>query len=137
MCIRDRSRADQLLTRQLSANGARGLAVDTPFRGRSGQWLIPLGRRLPSPDGNFAGVVVATLEPGRLAAFYRAVDVGREGMIWLMHPAGYVLFRQPALSSAAGEPARANPLLGPPPGSSGTLRAAFEPGGTTYLNAYR
>ena len=36
-----------------------------------------------------------------------------------------------------GEPARDNPLLGPPPGSSGTLRAAFEPGGTTYLNAYR
>jgi len=30
------SRADQLLTRQLSANGARGLAVDTPFRGRNG-----------------------------------------------------------------------------------------------------
>jgi PAS domain S-box-containing protein len=131
------SRADQLLTRQLAASGARGLAVDTPFRGRSGQWLIPLGRRLPSPDGKFAGVVVATLDPGRLAEFYRTVDVGREGMIWLMHPAGDVLFRQPAQPGAAGEPARDNPLLGPPPGSSGTLRAALEPGGATYLNAYR
>jgi PAS domain S-box-containing protein len=92
---------------------------------------------LPSPDGRFAGVVVATLEPGRLAEFYGAVDTGREGMIWLMHPAGYVLFRQPAPPGAAGEPARDNPLLGSPPGSSGTLRAAFEPGGPTYLNAYR
>jgi PAS domain S-box-containing protein len=41
------------------------------------------------------------------------------------------------LSGAAGEPARDNPLLAPPRGSSGSLRAAFEPGGATYLNAYR
>ena len=131
------SRADQLLTRQLSANGAQGLAVDAPFQGRSGQWLIPLGRRLPSPDGRFAGVVVATLEPGRLTEFYRAVDVGSDGMIWLIHPAGYVLFRQPPLPGAPAEPARGNPLLAVQQGSSGLLRAAFEPGGTTYLNAYR
>ena len=132
------SRAEQFIVRHLVASGASTLAVDTPFQGRlSDQWLIPLGRRLPTADGSFAGVVVATLEPGRLAAFYRTVDVGRDGVIWLMHPAGYVLVRQPALPTSPGEPARDNPLLKSQPGASGFVRAPLEPGGASYLNAYQ
>ena len=47
------SRADQLIVRQLSATDSKALAADTPFRSLvNGQWLIPLGRRLPSPTGN-------------------------------------------------------------------------------------
>jgi PAS domain S-box-containing protein len=134
------SRAGQLLVRQLLAVEPGALAADTPFRGRvNGQWLIPLGRRLPSADGKFAGAVIATLEPMRLAEFYRAVDVGSGGMIWVLHPAGFVLFREPILPAAGSDPVRDNPLLAQlkTTASSGFLRAQFDVGGTDHLNAYR
>jgi PAS domain S-box-containing protein len=134
------SRADQLLVRLLSTSSTTGLVADAPFRGRlSGRWLIPLGRRLPSADGKFAGVVVATLEPDRLREFYRSVDVGRDGLVWLLHPEGFVLLREPASADPTGEAARDNPLLARPNDapSSGFLRTRFEAGGPDYLSAYR
>jgi PAS domain S-box-containing protein len=133
------SRADQLIVRQLSATDSNALAADSPFRSPlNGQWLMPLGRRLPSLDGKFAGAVVATLEPALLHEFYRAVDVGQDGMIWVLHPAGFVLFREPprAISS---EPAPGNPIIARQKGApaSGFVRARFEPEGPAYFNAYR
>jgi len=134
------SRTEQLLVRQLSAAHSGTLAADTPFRGLvNGQWLIPLGRRLPPTEGNFAGAVIATLEPMRLAEFYRTVDVGRGGMIWVLHPEGSVLFREPILAEVTSDPVRDNPLLArlKDAPSSGFLRAPFDAGGPEYFSAYR
>ena len=75
------SRADTYLFRRLSGEPAAGLVADTPLRGQlTGQWVIPFGRKLVGPDGRFAGIVVATLEPERLRGFYRTIDVGRDGI---------------------------------------------------------
>ena len=101
------SRADTNIFRRLSAEADAGLAADPPVRGRqSGQLVIPFGRKLQDPDGSFAGALVAALEPERLRGFYRTIDVGKKGYIWVMHPVWGVLFREPSpvVSDADGEP---------------------------------
>jgi PAS domain S-box-containing protein len=48
------------------------------------------------PDGAFAGIVVAALEPSRLQNFYRSVEAGPNGMIFVLHPQGEPLFSEPS-----------------------------------------
>src|SRR5437763_5396525 len=130
------SRAETYLFRQLSTNPAAGLIGDTARRGQaSGRWVIPFGRRLVAPDGSFAGVVVATLDPERLREFYRTIDVGVGGFISIVESDKGELFREPPTGAAASD----NPLLARQKESpaSGFVSAPFTPGGPRYLSAYR
>jgi diguanylate cyclase (GGDEF)-like protein/PAS domain S-box-containing protein len=134
------SRRDLYVFRYLSSNPTSGLVADTPFNSlTTGQMLIPLGRRLVNQHGEFVGIAVATLEPSRLREFYRSVDVGPGGVVWVLHPAGHVLFRAPSASGTIDQSARDNPLFAAQRASpqSGFLQASLEPGGPTYLSAYR
>jgi PAS domain S-box-containing protein len=134
------SRVDFFLFRRLSGDASAGFLADVPFRGQqSGQWVIPFGRRLTGPDGQFAGIVVATLEPSRLRAFYQTIDVGRKGFISILHPERAVLFREPSLTDTMGASASDNPLMArwKEGSSSGFLRGQLERGGPDYLSAYR
>jgi PAS domain S-box-containing protein len=91
------SRRANFLFQRLQANADAGLVADTPFAAASdGRVLFPFGRRLTRPDGTFDGIAVATLEPEQLRGFYRSVDVGQHGAVWLIHPSGALLLRQPA-----------------------------------------
>jgi PAS domain S-box-containing protein len=134
------SRADRWLFRQIASDPAAGLVADTPFAGmRNGKFLMPLGRRLTTADGRFAGLVVATLEPELLRGFYRTIDVGPNGLSWVLHPAGYVMIREPSAVDPIGQSAHGNPLLvhaqdGP---AAGYLHAPLTPAGRPYLSAYR
>ena len=135
-----RSRADFFLFRHLASNPQSGLAADEPFRAvRDGRMLIPLGRRLVSTDGKFDGVIVATLEPARLRGFYRSIDLGPDGLIMVRHPNGLVLFQEPSRSDPIGQPAVDNPVFRAQRAKpdSGVLRGPLEPGGRSYLSAYR
>ena len=61
------------------------LYVGRPVVGRvSGQWLVPLTRRLMNPDGSFGGVVVASLNPEHFTEFYQSIDLGQSGSISLI-----------------------------------------------------
>ena len=85
------------------------MVADRPFKGVSGEMLIPLGRRLEGPADTFQGVAVATLRLPQLREFYHSIDVGPGGLIRILHPDGQVLFREPSSRDPIGEP-------GPPPG---------------------
>ena len=43
-----------------------------------------MSRRLKAPDGSFAGVIVATLDPHQLEKFYSSLDLGRDGIVSLV-----------------------------------------------------
>jgi PAS domain S-box-containing protein len=134
------SRAETYVFRHLASEPAAGLMLDAPFRGSvTGRLLMPLARPLVSADGRFAGIVVATLEPALLRDFYRTVDVGPHGLVWVLHLDGVVMFREPSEVDPMGQSAHDHPLLvrsrsGP---SSGFVRAPIEAGGPVYLSGYR
>jgi len=61
------------------------LFVSKPVLGRaSGKWSIQLTRRLDDRAGNFAGVLVISLDPNYLGEFYNAIDIGTDGAIALV-----------------------------------------------------
>jgi len=65
--------------------GVDQLFVSKPVLGRaSGKWSIQLTRRLDDRAGNFAGVLVISLDPNYLGEFYNAIDIGMEGAIALV-----------------------------------------------------
>ena len=74
-------------------------------------YLIPLARRLRGRDGSLEGLVVASFLPDQLGAFFRSVDVGPSGTVWVFHPSGHVLVREPSPVNALGEPAAGNPVF--------------------------
>ena len=134
------SRADSNIFRRLSTEANPGLAADPPVRGPlHGQFVIPFGRKLQDADGTFAGALVATLQPERLRDFYRTIDVGKKGYVWVMHPVWGVLFREPSPINPADAATPDNPLVArlKDTAPSGFVRAPFTPGGTEYFSAYR
>lgn len=57
------------------------LFVSKPVIGRAtGKWSIQLTRRISRPNGDFAGVVVISIDPGYFTRFYKELNLGAEGL---------------------------------------------------------
>jgi signal transduction histidine kinase len=134
------SRRDEYIFRQLSTVPADELVVGTPYLTVTTPrvYIIPIGRRLMTADGRFAGCVVATFVPAQLREFFRTVDIGQRGLVTVFHPQGVVLFREPSDTSATGEAATGTPLFEAARASAiGTLLGPIAAGGDVYLSAFR
>lgn len=134
------SRREQFLFTRLAADPNAGVVADTPFRSLTEhRIIIPLGRRLAAADGTFQGIVVATLIPEAFRDFYKSVDVGRGGVIEVIHPTGLVFFREPSAGDPNGDQADAPPLFNTAVGrgEAGVLTAPLEQGGPTFVSAWR
>ncbi|MFA6121658.1 MAG: ATP-binding protein [Sideroxydans sp.] len=60
------------------------LFVSKPVLGRStGKWSIQLTRRITRPNGEFAGVVVVSIDPGYFTRFYNDLKLGDQGVVAL------------------------------------------------------
>ena len=108
--ILGQSRQDLYLFQTLRRQANAGMVADRPYKGVSGEMLIPLGRRLEGPADTFQGVAVATLRLQQLREFYRSIDVGPGGLIRILHPDGQVLFREPSSREPIGDPALEDPV---------------------------
>ncbi|HEV8358426.1 MAG TPA: ATP-binding protein [Gemmatimonadales bacterium] len=133
------SRRDRVIFTRLASGADTGLVVDTPFRNYvDGRMMLPLGRALRGPDGSFQGIVVATLIPAELRDFYQAVHPGGGGLIWVLHPEGVVLVREPSVRDPIGQGAgRLSLLRAGRDRAAGVLSGPLEPGGPEYVSAWR
>ena len=134
------SRQEGYLYRRLKDDPTSSLVIapalpSTNFAGVT----IPVGRALRDHEGRFIGLLAATFQPDRLRGFYSAIDLGPRGVIRLIHPDGFLLFRQPLAGHSAGETIAERAILDARRNSSagGTLRAPIDAGGIQYLTAWR
>ena len=111
--IAGQSRRDDFVFRQAQVDPRDLLIVGTPIVSQVGQheFLIPLGRRLMSPEGVFEGAIVASFVPAETRGFFETVDVGHQGVVSVFHPEGIILFREPSAGDLIGQSARENPLF--------------------------
>jgi diguanylate cyclase (GGDEF)-like protein len=67
------------------------LYISAPVLGRaSGKWSVQLTRRFNKPDGQFGGVLVASLDPKQLSRLHDAIDVGIDGAVAIVGIDGIV-----------------------------------------------
>lgn len=70
------------------------LLIGQPVIGReTGKWVLPVTRRIDAPDGSFAGVVVASIDPTYLSRFYESIDMGNLGVVLLVGTDGVIRAR--------------------------------------------
>ncbi len=139
--ILGQSRRHEYVFRRLSAAPDDELAIDTPFLSlrEPRLYLIPIGRRLSDEHGAFAGAIVATLMPAAPRGFFRTVDVGRRGSVWVFHPDGFVLFREPSGENPIGQSVRDNPIFAASArsaGAAGVLEGPVDRDGPVQLSAF-
>lgn len=86
------------------------LFISKPLMGRvSGRYSVQFTRGIAGPDGEFLGVVVASLDPHYLARFYDTLEIGH-GFVMLVGLDGYVRAGRP-LPELIGKPLANSPLL--------------------------
>jgi diguanylate cyclase (GGDEF)-like protein len=67
------------------------LYISAPVLGRaSGKWSVQLTRRFTNPNGEFGGVLVASLDPKQLSRLHDAIDVGLDGAVAIVGLDGIV-----------------------------------------------
>jgi signal transduction histidine kinase/ActR/RegA family two-component response regulator len=134
------SRRDDDIYRRLRDEKSDELAIDTPFLSirEPRQHLIPIGRRMTDNAGRFDGAVVATFIPAVPRGFFRTVDVGQRGFVWVFHPAGVLMFREPSNENQIGQTATANRIFAAASTGTGTgtIRGAVDENGPLLLSAF-
>ncbi|NRR29067.1 sensor domain-containing diguanylate cyclase [Oxalobacteraceae bacterium] len=86
--------------------------IGVPLVSRStGQWIIPVSRRINRPDGSFAGVALATLDVDYFRHFYQSFDIGQRGAVALLSNDGRMLLRRPFSEAFIGKDVRDTTLF--------------------------
>jgi len=88
-----------------------GLYVGSHRSVLSGNWVTVVARRLSNPDGSFAGIVAALIDPSYFSSIYRSINLGQGASVLLMHREGRLIVREPAIESALARNFADGPLL--------------------------
>ncbi len=95
------SLADREHFRAQAESRTDSLFISKPVLGRQSQrWAIEFSRRLSAPDGSFAGIITASVDPYGFSRFYDSINLGGGGLIVLAGLDGIVRAQAPL----SGEP---------------------------------
>lgn len=77
-------------------NASTAARIGKPIISRSsGVWVIPISKRFNDADGNFAGVVLATITVDYLKQLISEFEIGQNGALGLFLKDGTILVRRP------------------------------------------
>lgn len=129
------SRADGNSFRHFSENpSSDDLVTDEPIRSSNdSRIVVPVGRVIRTPQTEFEGMAVAHLAPEKLRDFYGTVDVGDNGIVWLLKAPDFVLLREPRSATPNDEPWPSISLTE----ESGTVIGPIEASGQDYMTVYQ
>jgi len=92
-----------------------GLYIGEPVFGRTiPGWTYTFSRRVDDARGEFHGVVVASVQVEYFQDFYRALNLGEEGRVFVFRSDGMLLATYPEVEGAVGRSFAADPLFGQP-----------------------
>lgn len=97
--------------------------VGPSIKSRStGEWVLPVSRRINNPDGSFAGVALATIYLDHFLKLYNSIDIGNNGVINLISADAMIILRRPFNEAIIGTSVADGPLFTQllPKGSFGT-----------------
>lgn len=95
------------------AHRDRGPHIGPAIQSRStGEWIIPVSRRIERPDGAFAGVALTAINMDYFKKYYTGVDIGPDGVIIFAHDNGILLLRLPFNDAQIGMDMSKGPLFG-------------------------
>ncbi len=114
------------------------LYISKPVHGRvSGRDTIQFTRKLVGPSGEFASVIVQSLDCEELSRFYQTLDLGG-GFVGLMSTDLTILARGPFAKNVLGKPLASSAALHDlTMRDSGFVRLADQQSGTGFLASYR
>jgi len=83
------------------------LSISLPRRRpETGAWRLDFSRRLNTPDGAFAGIVMLSVDASYFVSSYETSQLGEHGMLGLLGPDGIFRVRRSGDSVAAGDRAK-------------------------------
>ena len=102
--------ADSAYFHHHRSHPGRGAHIGQPSLSRSsGQRVITVSRRIDDREGQFAGIVRASIPVQHFQRYYKRMSLGAQGMVTLATTDGAVVARTPARPGGAGDHVRAAP----------------------------
>ena len=90
----------------------RGPHIGPSIKSRTtGDWVMPVSRRINHPDGSFAGVVLATISLDHFLRLYNSIDIGANGVINLISADARIVVRRPFNEAEIGTSLANAPLF--------------------------
>jgi len=78
-------------------------AVGRPIQAAAGEWNLHFSRRLSTPDGNFAGVVLIAVDAAYFVSGYEASKLGEHGVLGILGSDGIFRVRRSGEEVSAGD----------------------------------
>jgi diguanylate cyclase (GGDEF)-like protein len=70
--------------------------IGSPIRSKSnGEWIVTISRRINGKNGEFAGVILATIRMDYFRRYYEDFDIGAHGAVLVATDTGSILLRRP------------------------------------------
>lgn len=118
----------------------QAIHIGTPVLSKSsGQWIIPVSRRIDDADGSFGGVALATLRLESFERVYESLNLGEAGTVFFALNTGTLIYRKPFDADVIGMDISSGAILSAyrKTGPTGTAMMTAKVDGIERLYSYR